>query len=1480
MTDTLPKDFLNELLNRWEDLELPLLSWGITDTALDRGDVLETIRNVQRGFPNVAIPAETVLDMCVYDLALILQLPDRNTPKYRTRIAEAVRLTANLRQIFAPRGEGDPQTWRTGKNLVADYRLHVAPRRYPKRDIDPRELVDILSSEPSWHAIQEEVIAAQTRGRLLSKFQADSSRAVFSALRSSRSAGIVVGAGTGSGKTLSFYLPALTDLVNQVRQDSRHRVHTLALYPRKELLRDQLGDALSTVITLNPLLVAHGLRPLRLGALYQDVPTHAGAWTFTAKTRQGSAWTRTPSGWVCPFVSCPAHGCDRGSLVWADSDRKAGRERLQCDSCKTEIDGSVLALTRESMQKSHPDMLFTTTEMLNRSSTNPNLDKLTGWTTQGPKLVLMDEIHTYSGVHGAQVAHLIRRWRNRVTHPITFVGLSATLRNADTFFGSLVGLDSRDVHYIEPRESDMESEGRQYSLALRNDPVAGASVLSTSIQTAMLFGRILDIASSDGVFGSTGFLFTDNLDVTNRFFNNLRDAEGGQTRSGRRGGWEPVLAGLRSTRRPHHMERFREGQSWDIVERIGRTLDPDLRSGMLRIGRTSSQDSGVAAQADLIVATASLEVGFNDSRVGLVVQHKAPLSSSAFIQRRGRAGRQRGTRPITVVSLSDYGRDRFAYESYETLFDPEVEARSLPVNNRFVLKIQGTQALIDWMNIQLRPKWRYIDVREVLTAPKTDRKIPSKEHQHAVIDLLQRLLVDATTRDRLGMHLRKALRIAEDDVQAILWEQPRSLLLAVVPTALRRLRSNWTAVSPDPGAEPSSLLPEFVTRSLFSPLDLPEVTLRIPFTVEPERLPILQALREAVPGRVSRRFGHRSDDHRTWIPMPDDNATLIDIDTFVLQSETLGSRTDAITGSKVNVVRPYEIALSLPDIDVADRSQATPLWSTDIVPHRLTPLTPVDIPSGSLWAKRIGSVDFALHGMGNPVDVHRYSVGAQVEYVKEGGETFRQFVRYTRKNDAVALGFTLAVDGIRFRVAALDLDDERVLQHLRSPRWRTFAFVQEFTNDTEIAEVVNPFQARWLSQVYLTAFALTAIGDSADRATTLSKLSDGGWVVHLPEIFRVLYRHDTDEEWTDERLIAVLTELSENPQVRSAIDRAAKVLVVDDIAVRTAELARRTYLDSLSGALLSTCLRVCPDAGDTDLIADVVYTADSNTADVWITETSVGSAAFVECIMHFYTSDPRRFWSLTGSSLGPTEFEYVDAALTTLLRHIRTDPQGTLASALKSLRDDTNATDSLDALSTLRREWTAIDAPPRHSALAALSSRLLRKGSGPTTDRAALEMIENWDKWELALGIELDSRVVAYLATTHGGSAMSADQVFALLWPRGPIARDRNILHYQPYRRELLLDRLLASTYLSNPAPSIDITSAGWEAEYCAVLQTGPVVDLHCPCTATGILADLLIRIPAIPVFQEHLTLYGQVRGIQRNGTTITARIEISESLQ
>ena len=105
--------------------------------------------------------------------------------------------------------------------------------------------------------------------------------------------------------------------------------------------------------------------------------------------------------------------------------------------------------------------------------------------------------------------------------------------------------------------------------------------------------------------------------------------------------------------------------------------------------------------SDLIVATAALEIGYNDPDVGAVMQHKAPRDWAAFLQRRGRAGRRRVMRPWTTVVLSDYGRDRLAYQAYEQLFDPELPQRSLPVGNRYVLRMQATFALMDWLSSRM-----------------------------------------------------------------------------------------------------------------------------------------------------------------------------------------------------------------------------------------------------------------------------------------------------------------------------------------------------------------------------------------------------------------------------------------------------------------------------------------------------------------------------------------------------------------------------------------------------------------------------------------------------------------------------------------------------------------------------------------------------------------------------------------------------------
>ena len=58
-------------------------------------------------------------------------------------------------------------------------------------------------------------------------------------------------------------------------------------------------------------------------------------------------------------------------------------------------------------------------------------------------------------------------------------------------------------------------------------------------------------------------------------------------------------------------------------------------------------------------------------------------------------------RPWTVVVLSDYGRDRIAYQSYDLLFNPILEERLLPLSNRYVIRIQAAFAFMDWVAQQL-----------------------------------------------------------------------------------------------------------------------------------------------------------------------------------------------------------------------------------------------------------------------------------------------------------------------------------------------------------------------------------------------------------------------------------------------------------------------------------------------------------------------------------------------------------------------------------------------------------------------------------------------------------------------------------------------------------------------------------------------------------------------------------------------------------
>jgi hypothetical protein len=270
-------------------------------------------------------------------------------------------------------------------------------------------------------------------------------------------------------------------------------------------------------------------------------------------------------------------------MVWSQADLELESEdnrqaiygryaRLTCQDCHATVDATTLLLTRQQMVQQPPDILFTTTEMLNRRLSNAGERHLFGvGAVRPPRLVLMDEIHLNEGIHGAQVAYLLRRWRHlrrqQTQQGVCIVGLSATLTQADLFFARLTGIPVAHVSYISPADGDLVKEGLEYNVVLKGDPVSGTTLLSTSVRTAMLICRILDPLQagaeegvSGGAYGQRVFAFSDKLDVINRWYHIEREVENPV---------KPYSQYLLVDRTARDAQaRYEQGQNWYFVPAI------------------------------------------------------------------------------------------------------------------------------------------------------------------------------------------------------------------------------------------------------------------------------------------------------------------------------------------------------------------------------------------------------------------------------------------------------------------------------------------------------------------------------------------------------------------------------------------------------------------------------------------------------------------------------------------------------------------------------------------------------------------------------------------------------------------------------------------------------------------------------------------------------------------------------------------------
>jgi hypothetical protein len=921
--------------------------------------------------------------------------------------------------------------------------------------------------------------------------------------------------------------------------------------------------------------------------------------------------------------------------------------------------------------------------------------------------------------------------------------------------------------------------------------------------------------------------------------------------------------------------------------------------------------------ADIVVATASLDVGFNDPAVGAILQHKAPKEAAQFLQRKGRAGRTRLMRPWTLVVLSDYGRDRLAYQGYDQLFDPELNPRHLPIKNRYVQRMQSVYALINYLGSlpALQNPGGYVWRELSRTATKEAEQFRHQLLAGAMLSIIQSEQVF----DDFKQYLKNMMNIDDDTLISLLWEYPRPLMTSVIGTALRRLKSNWSKDG-KVGMDYQIIdnpLPEFASSSLFSDLNLPEVCIHVPAQIrgaEPQdyMMPISQAMREFAPGRVSRRFGIAHGGVRHWLVpqvLTTDLSQRIELshmgEYYLIGHYNYIENTTICT---IPVYRPILFRPSHPGLEISDTSYAKLIWRTEIVPSEQA--IQIDTPYRSGWENIIKETRFYLHNHHNELEVRRFAISSEANIVRKSDDNPEcQFV-FTDKGEPIAIGFALPVDGVVIKICIPNNLWVDVNGHL-SEKWRslrTQRYMESILADDVAVSVSNVFVREWLAMIFFSAVICTACETQKCLMDAAIAVRDNEGALQLEDVLNNIFQSsfvsdsEAPSDSGEEKLRQSLREYMADEAIRGELYEAARYLWEPIEDGWQAWLSKK-YIATIAAALRQAMESLCPDLDVDSLVIDLEQyngSADSATDEIWITETSIGGIGVIEELSDRISKDPRNFLNIVQSALMPSELEEVDGQLIRVI-DLSLDDDTDLPEILDRLRNARNFRAAEQEFSMLRSLLSRNGFVLFHAFMSALNNRILKPGSSRGSDAFIQMAIERWRHIEETLHIEIDAKVFSYILSKDHNTDMDDlfdpqvyedmrgdlaawryNLIYGLLWPRGVAIRQEALPIYSIYEAIPGTDRLLVADTLYRNVHELSILDSGCKELCLDNLAHHGIVRVICGAGKGDLIAlkKLFNFLMTNPVEADYMLLYPRIREVRKTIESIAIEIELVEAVQ
>ncbi len=703
------RDF--ELLNALEDIEAKRINFGVFEGWVSTA-----------GLADAAHRSRLEVSASLPKLAANGWLMMAGDGRIRSRMAELAREIRYVKQRF----ESDDADERPF--LVRSLKVELRDRNKPDRNIPlKRTIEDVKDPLPHAHANALEALYRMLEGLWgvdpkIAGFQARSLETISRAWSAQESVALAIAADTGSGKTEAAILPLIAAAAADYSSGKRG-VRAILAYPRVRLATNQAQRIASYLSKFN---AQKGMPTLTLGVQIAQVPR-----TFASLHDRDRA-----AGWSdlggkefsFPLFNCPH--CASDLTLHVDGGR-AGADRISCTTCQWSFDGWIGS--KEKLQRTPPAFFLPTTDSLHQWMHDRNYGRIFGddpnWFT--PKVLIADEIHLYSHIHGAQVGYTFQRLASRVrlnnpSEPMLMIGMSATLGDPGTAWAKLIGRPTK-ADLITPLQNEKASnpKGREYfyfiqpEVESRGKDIAGAS---TSIQSIMCLAHGMRRRTGKAG-GFRSLVFLDSIDKVRRLHAAYQDAENHALAKLRIAEFpdDPVTGAERTAccGEPHGCDSFRNGECWFFAANDqaqtsvgGRKLpgSPLAVAAQPIFSGATGRVETLIRSSDIVFTTSSLEVGYDDPDITMVYQHYSPANLASFVQRKGRGGRGADDRPTTAVTLSIYSnRDTWWFQNPREMIEPTGFETPMNPGNFFVRRGHVLAATLDALSRYQRKEGLNVD---------------------------------------------------------------------------------------------------------------------------------------------------------------------------------------------------------------------------------------------------------------------------------------------------------------------------------------------------------------------------------------------------------------------------------------------------------------------------------------------------------------------------------------------------------------------------------------------------------------------------------------------------------------------------------------------------------------------------------------------------------------------------------------------------